>query len=124
MANIQYESFSKVNLQDTFFDSLRQDYQGFDNWYNKKASQGEKAYILYEKNELVCFLYLKEENPVDNTGITPPLDLAKTWIKVGTLKLSYTGQSLVSVSLRECLILLYLTIYLISILLLFQNTQH
>ncbi len=53
---------------------------------------------------LVCFLYLKEENPVDNTGITPPLDLAKTWIKVGTLKLSYTGQSLVSVSLRECLI--------------------
>ncbi|WP_301065022.1 hypothetical protein, partial [uncultured Helicobacter sp.] len=86
MANIQYESFSKVNLQDTFFDSLRQDYQGFDNWYNKKASQGEKAYILYEKNELVCFLYLKEENPVDNTGITPPLDLAKSWIKVGTFK--------------------------------------
>ncbi len=86
MANIQYESFSKVNLQDTFFDSLRQDYQGFDNWYNKKASQGEKAYILYEENKLVCFLYLKEENPIDNTGITPPLDSTKAWIKVGTFK--------------------------------------
>ena len=86
MANIQYESFSKVNLQDTFFDSLRQDYQGFVNWYNKKASQGEKAYILYEENKLVCFLYLKEENPIDNTGITPPLDSAKSWIKVGTFK--------------------------------------
>ncbi|STP13098.1 Uncharacterised protein [Helicobacter mustelae] len=80
MANIEYKLFGDINLQDTFFDSLRQDYQGFNDWYEKKASQGEKAYILYEKDELVCFLYLKEENPIDNTGITPPLDSTKTWI--------------------------------------------
>ena len=86
MANIEYKSFNEINLQDTFFDSLRQDYQGFDNWYNRKASQGEKAYILYEKDELVCFLYLKEEISVDNTNITPPLDTTKSWVKVGTFK--------------------------------------
>ncbi len=86
MANIEYKSFNEINLQDTFFDSLRQDYQGFDNWYNRKASQGEKAYILYEKDELVCFLYLKEENPIDNTNITPSLDTTKSWVKVGTFK--------------------------------------
>lgn len=86
MANIEYKLFGDINLQDTFFDSLRQDYQGFDSWYNKKASQGEKAYILYEENELVCFLYLKEENPIDNIDITPPLDPTKAWIKVGTFK--------------------------------------
>lgn len=86
MANIQYKFFSEIDLKDSFFDSLRQDYQGFDNWYNKKALQGEKAYILYEENKLVCFLYLKEENPIDNTGIIPPLDSAKSWIKVGTFK--------------------------------------
>lgn len=86
MANIRYKFFSEIDVKDSFFDSLKQDYQGFDNWYNKKVSQGEKAYILYEKDNLVCFLYLKEENPVDNTGITPPLDSAKAWIKVGTFK--------------------------------------
>ncbi|WP_270985526.1 hypothetical protein [Campylobacter helveticus] len=86
MANIQFELFSGINLGDSFFDSLRQDYQDFDNWYNKKALQDEKAYVLYEKNELVCFLYLKEENPVDNTSITPPLDSTTTWVKVGTFK--------------------------------------
>ncbi|WP_194145603.1 hypothetical protein [Helicobacter apodemus] len=52
MANIEYKSFNEINLQDTFFDSLRQDYQGFDNWYNRKASQGEKAYILYKRGIL------------------------------------------------------------------------
>lgn len=86
MANIQHEFFSKIDLKDTFFDSLRQDYPGFDSWYNKKALQDEKAYILYEENKLVCFLYLKEENPIDNTNITPPLDSTKAWMKVGTFK--------------------------------------
>ena len=86
MANIEYKSFNEINLKDSFFDSLRKDYQGFDSWYNKKALRGEKAYILYEKDELVCFLYLKIESPVDNTDITPLLDSTKSWVKVGTFK--------------------------------------
>lgn len=86
MANIEYKKFGEINLQDSFFDSLRQDYQGFDEWYNKKALQEEKTYVLYEQNQLVCFLYLKEENPVDNSNIIPPLDTTKLWIKVGTFK--------------------------------------
>ena len=86
MANIEYRLFSDINLQDSFFDSLRQDYPGFDSWYNKKVLHGERAYILYEENKLVCFLYLKEEIPIDNTNITPPLDTAKLWVKIGTFK--------------------------------------
>ena len=43
MANIQFKLFSEINLWDSFFDTLREDYQGFDEWYNKKALQGEKA---------------------------------------------------------------------------------
>ena len=85
MANIRHKFFSEIDLKDSFFDSLREDYQGFDNWYDKKALQGEKAYILYEQG-LVSFLYLKEEKPVDNTDITPPLDTAQSWVKVGTFK--------------------------------------
>lgn len=86
MANIQFKLFSEINLWDSFFDTLREDYQGFDEWYNKKALQGEKAYVLYEQGRLICFLYLKEENPVDNSNITPSLDATCSWIKVGTFK--------------------------------------
>ncbi|WP_300827114.1 hypothetical protein [Helicobacter sp. UBA3407] len=86
MANIRYNFFSDIDLKDSFFDTLRQDYHGFDEWYNKKASQGEKAYTLYEDSKLVCFLYLKEESPIDNTNIVPPLDTTKSWIKIGTFK--------------------------------------
>lgn len=36
--NLRYEKFSSVNLKDTFFDSLRTDYDGFDKWFNSKAA--------------------------------------------------------------------------------------
>lgn len=86
MANIEYKHFKDINLQDSFFDSLREDYQGFDSWYSKKASNGERAYVLYENENLLCFLHFKEESPVDNTNITPLLDATKSWVKVGTFK--------------------------------------
>lgn len=35
---------------------------------------------------MLCFLYLKEETPIDNTNIFPKLDVNKKWIKVGTFK--------------------------------------
>jgi len=86
MANIQFKLFGEIDLQDSFFDTLRDDYKGFNEWYNNKVSQNERAYVLYEQEQLVCFLYLKEENPVDNTNIMPSLDITRSWMKVGTFK--------------------------------------
>lgn len=86
MANIILNSFSDINLIDTFFNSLREDYKEFDTWYHKKVIENEKAYVLYENNKLLCFLYLKEEYPVDNVEIKPQLDVSEPWIKVGTFK--------------------------------------
>ena len=37
--------FSDVDLSDEFFDSLRANYRGFDQWFAKKAREGEKAYV-------------------------------------------------------------------------------
>lgn len=36
MNNINYKKFSEINLNDSFFDSLRQDYDGFDKWFKRK----------------------------------------------------------------------------------------
>jgi hypothetical protein len=90
----KWVSFSKVNLNDSFFDSLKQDYQEFPEWFQKKASKGEKALVFQDTNGIGAFIYLKEEEE--------PLELKNTVIasvkriKIGTLKLSeeYRNQRL------------------------------
>lgn len=86
MADIKYRSFKEINFKDPFFDGLKDDYPYFETWYQKKSIKDEKAYVYYsDKKELVCFLYLKEEYPVDNTNISPPL-YNKKWLKIETFK--------------------------------------
>ncbi|WP_319558305.1 hypothetical protein [Thiomicrorhabdus sp.] len=97
MSYLQYIPFSHVNLQDHFFDSLRNGYgqTGFNSWYEKKAQQGTHAYVLYnDKQEIDVFLYLKVENKnEDYSNIHPPF-LPKRRLKVGTLKANPHGTKL------------------------------
>ena len=52
-----------VEIEDNFFDSLKADYKGFENWYKKKSLEGKKAYITrYSNNEISSFLMLKVED--------------------------------------------------------------
>ena len=55
---------SALNINENFFDTLREDYGGlkFNRWFEKKAKDGEQAYIFKNKNGLQGFLYLKIEN--------------------------------------------------------------
>lgn len=41
---IQKVRIGCLNFQDPFFDSLRHDYDGFDNWLYRKSN--EEAYVL------------------------------------------------------------------------------
>ena len=52
---VKQEYFGNINLSDPFFDSLKEDYPGFEKWFNKKAE--EKAYITYNKGKVLSFLY-------------------------------------------------------------------
>lgn len=93
MKNLKYCEFKKVDLSDTFFDSLKADYNGFEAWFEKKELAGEKAYVFYNsKNKIDGFLYLKSETDVDDK-IVPPLPVAST-LKVGTLKINAHGTKL------------------------------
>ena len=82
--DLQVQRFSDINLNDSFFDSLRASYPEFNEWYNKKAAAGATAYCYYVDNELKDFLYLKieEEELSDLTPVLP----AKKRLKVGTFK--------------------------------------
>lgn len=91
MASIEKVRFENVNLSDIFFNSLKSDYEKFENWFKNKAK--EEAYILKnENNHLQAFLYMKIENEVDPT-IQPCLPNIPI-LKIGTFKINAHGSKL------------------------------
>jgi len=90
--SLKYDVFSKAELSEDFFDSLKDDYAGFAKWYIKKISAGEKAYTFRgSKRRLDGFLYLKSES--ESEGIDPILPDGKR-LKIGTLKINAHGTRL------------------------------
>lgn len=89
--NVQKLKFGKIDLNDTFFDSLKEDYVGFDKWFIKKYD--EEAYITINSNNgmLLSFLYLKVEDENENySNINPQLS-PKRRLKIGTFKVISNG---------------------------------
>lgn len=92
MLAVKLVKFEDVDLNDAFFDSLREDYEGqkFDQWFKKKGK--ESAYVFEDKDGLKGFLYLKIELPSepDYLKITPVLS-SKKRLKIGTFKIDSSG---------------------------------
>lgn len=86
---VKQEYFAKVDLQNSFFDSFREDYQGFDKWFNKKAD--EISYICYSNNALSAFLYIKIEDEDENYSDIEPIFKPKKRLKIGTFKVTSNG---------------------------------
>ena len=101
---IQQLSFSEVNLDDPFFDSLKYSYLGFDEWFSRKALDGERAYFAFDScNNLIAMLYLKGESGLEE-GVTPRMDFPR--LKIGTFKVDFDhhtgiGKRLLAIALRE-----------------------
>lgn len=82
-----HKTFAEIDLQDPFFLSLRNDYPGFDDWFKRKKNQD--AFVQYENNKIIGFLYLKvEEKIVDD--VEPNICENKI-LKVGTFKIEAHG---------------------------------
>jgi predicted nucleic acid-binding protein len=83
--------FGNVDVHQEFFDSFREDYDGdrFNKWFNKKAD--EPAYVCYESQDIVAFLYLKVEGPEEPYGDIEPRFKAKRRLKIGTFKVELNG---------------------------------
>lgn len=54
-------NFSDCDLKDHFFDSLKNDYSDFDQWFRKKSFEGEYAYVDKDENRIQAFLYIKPD---------------------------------------------------------------
>lgn len=82
----QYKLLKEIDLEDHFFDSLRQDYDGFDAWYRRKADEGKWAFVLYGDQGLQAFIFIKSEINELVDDIEPPISPCRL-LKVGTLKI-------------------------------------
>lgn len=92
MLAVQLKRFDEVDINSSFFDTLREDYEGkkFDDWFKKKGN--EKAYVFEDnENHLKGFLYLKIEDENENYSDIEPILTPKRRLKVGTFKIERTG---------------------------------
>lgn len=89
--NVQKLKFGRINLNDPFFDSLKEDYPGFDKWFIKKYD--DEAYITVNSNNgmLLSFLYLKVEDKNEDYSNIKPILPPKKRLKVGTFKVINNG---------------------------------
>lgn len=114
--NMEYKLFKDIDLEDKFFDSLKEDYSGFDEWFYKKGN--EKAYVQYkEDGYMEGFLYLKIET--EEVTDVMPIIKAKKILKVGTFKIDSHGTKLgerfikiiMDYAINESVDICYVTIY-------------
>lgn len=89
--NVQKLKFGRINIEDVFFTSLKEDYVGFDKWFIKKYD--EEAYITVNSNNglLLSFLYLKIEDKDENYTDISPTFTSKRRLKIGTFKVINNG---------------------------------
>jgi len=90
--SIQKEYFGNININDNFFDSLKEDYQGFEDWFTRKSD--EPAYICLSKEKIIAFLYLKIESENEHYLDITPNFAKKRRLKIGTFKVELNGYKL------------------------------
>lgn len=88
---VQQKLFGELDLRDPFFDSLKEDYPGFDKWFHKKAN--DKVYVTTNKEngKLLSFLFLKTEDKDEAYPDITPSFKSKKRLKVGTFKVVSNG---------------------------------
>ncbi|MCD9506561.1 N-acetyltransferase [Photobacterium phosphoreum] len=88
MDNLLVQKFREVNLNDPFFDSLKEGYSEFSDWFKRKSN--DNALVLYNDNDQIeGFLYCKFESGPGND--TYPLLPDTNHMKVGTFKFNPMG---------------------------------
>lgn len=87
--SVTKKHFGDIDLSDQFFESFREDYPGFDAWFNRKAD--EVAYVTHKGDAILSFLYVKVEDESENYSDISPVFPPRRRLKVGTFKVVSNG---------------------------------
>ncbi|MFZ3383251.1 MAG: hypothetical protein WA144_04930 [Candidatus Methanoperedens sp.] len=79
-----------LDIEDPFFDSLKEDYKDFifRKWFKEKSIEGRKCWVYKEDDEIKALLMLKEEY---ETVETSPQIPAGRRLKISTMKVDLSG---------------------------------
>ncbi len=87
------KSFADINLDDQFFDSLKNDYpgnefsRGFIEWFHKKAEEGKEALVFEDEQGVGAFVNVKS-NEIEEIRLQDGLTLpAVPRLKITTIKI-------------------------------------
>lgn len=89
---VKKEFFGNIDLSDEFFDTFKEDYPGFEKWFNKKADV--TAYVCRSDGKVTAFLYLKVEDEREDYSDIEPRFPRKRRLKLGTFKVALNGYKL------------------------------
>lgn len=91
---LQEKSLYNLDINDSFFDSLKEDYgtSKFESWFSRISREGRKGWAyLDEDNRIRALLVLKDEN--ETVESIPPLSKSKR-LKICTLKVDLKGSKI------------------------------
>ena len=89
---INYKYLHEIDINDSFFDSLKCDYSGFEDWFKKKQLSETQAYVTESEGQLTSFLMLKvEDEKEEYKDFLKSFKPAKR-LKISTLKVTDTGK--------------------------------
>ncbi|MCL2313158.1 MAG: hypothetical protein FWC41_11885 [Firmicutes bacterium] len=77
-----------LDLNDAFFDTLKQEYRGFEEWFAKISREGRKCYVHYQGKRISALLIRKVEN---ETILSTPSLPAKKRLKLCLFKVERPG---------------------------------
>lgn len=87
LPNIREISLYELDVNHTFFDSLRAGYIGFNNWFEEKCREGRKTWIYGTDNanpEALCIYAIQDNEPItDDRQILSGRSLKLCTFKVG-----------------------------------------
>ncbi|XWN37078.1 MAG: PIN domain-containing protein [Balneola sp.] len=86
---VKKEYLGNIDLSDPFFDSFKEDYNGFESWFLRKSD--EITYVCYTDSRISAFLYLKIEDKQEDYSDIEPFLKPKKRVKIGTFKVTLNG---------------------------------
>lgn len=86
--------FGDIDVNQIFFDSYREEYEEFDEWFAKKSKEMATAYIATIDGKVKAFLALKVEKEDENYNDITPLMPPNRRLKICSFKVGVCGYRL------------------------------
>lgn len=91
LVSVKTVPLREISVRQAFFDSLREDYSGFDQWYGRVAKEGRMAWVIDKESEVLDTLCIFKEEANGESITDDGRTLPGRFLKMCTLKVTANG---------------------------------